>query len=115
MMKENEIATLIEWGKEEKQSEFVEFVNFCVECRANRKIIIVEMDGEIRELPLEFFSFDYRKPFDDFDFIIFPSDFRNNIRLLYTSMNLIKKIGENIYHVETTKGKSAIIRLKEGQ
>lgn len=38
MMKENEIAALIEWGKEEKQSEFVEFVNFCVECRANREI-----------------------------------------------------------------------------
>ena len=38
MMKENEIAALIEWEKEEKQSEFVEFVNICVECRANRKI-----------------------------------------------------------------------------
>lgn len=41
MMKENEIEDLIAWGKEEKQPEFLEFVNFCRECRADRKTMIL--------------------------------------------------------------------------
>ena len=62
-MKENEIEDLIAWGKEEKQPEFLEFLDFCRECRADRKTIIVEMDGEIRELPMEVFLFDYKNIF----------------------------------------------------
>lgn len=46
MMKENEIAALIEWGKEEKQPDFLGFVNFCIENRASKNLLEVEMDGE---------------------------------------------------------------------
>ena len=113
MMKENEIEDLIAWGKEEKQSEFLEFVNFCRECRADRKTIIVEMDGKIRKLPMEVFLFDYKKPFPDFDFTIFYNKYNDMVALDCTGMKLIKKIGENAYRIETEEGKCALIRLKQ--
>ncbi len=115
MMKENEIAALIEWGKEEKQSDFLGFVNFCIENRASKNLIEVEMDGERKEFPLEVFWFDYKKPFPDFDFTIFYDKYNGMVSLPYTEMKLIKKIDENAYRIETEKGKCAIIRLKEGQ
>lgn len=115
MMKENEIVELIEWGKEENQPDFVEFINFCKDRRADQKIIIVEMDGEVKELPVEKLIFTYKKPFRDFDFCFIYNNYKSMVKLAYTGMRLITKIGENAFRVDTENGNSAIIKLKEGQ
>ncbi len=115
MMKENQIMELIEWGKEENQQDFVDFVNFCRERRADQKTVIVEMDGEIRELPVEKYEFWYKKPFQDFDFCIIYNKFKDMVDLPYTGMKLITKIGDNSFQIKTENDKSAVIRLKEGQ
>ena len=115
MMNEKQIAELIAWGKEEKKPDFVDFVTFCKDRRADHKTVIVEMDGEIKELPVEKYEFWYKKPFQDFDFCIIYNNFKNMVDLPYTDMSLITKIGDNAYQVRTENGKSAVIRLKEGQ
>ena len=115
MMKEKEIQDLLEWGKEEKQSDFVELVQFFRDRRADKKNIIVDYDGKKIEGYLNSYSFRYKKPFPDFDFSFWIGDEEISVILPYTYMEMVKKVDKNEFVVETEKGKEAVICFEEAE
>ncbi len=112
MMKESEIEDLIAWGKEENQSDFIEFVCFFRDRREDRKSICVVLDDKTIEGYVYKYNFTYNTSFPDFDFICWIGDTKQPVVLKYTYMNMIKKTGENAFVVETEKGKKAMIDFK---
>lgn len=115
MMKEKEIMDLLEWGKEEKQSDFVELVSFFRDRRADKKSIIVDFNGQKIEGYVKSFLFWYKKPFPDFDFSFWIGDEKKSVDLPYTYMKMVKKVGKNEFVVETEKGKKAVICFEEAE
>ena len=64
---EDDINTMIEWGKEENQLDYVEFVEFLKDCHADKKPVVVEENGTVTEFVLCDIIFLFKKPFHDFD------------------------------------------------
>ena len=67
MGQEEEIKTMIEWGTELNQLEFVEFIEFIRDRYEDKKTIVVDTEGTQTEGEIDRIFIFYRKPFLDFD------------------------------------------------
>lgn len=114
---EDDINTMIEWGKEEKQPDYVEFVEFLRDRHADKKPVVVEQDGGETEFVIYDIIFLYRKPFPDFDLSVqYLIDEKTKKRAKfnwnYAYMHMFKKIGKDAFSITTEYGKVSTIRCK---
>ena len=116
-MKLEQINEMIEWGKEEKQPDFAEFIEFIRDRHADQKPIIVAEDDVETEYTLYRIILHYKKPFPDFDVSLYfvkdgNKDKRFRFAWEYTYMDKFKKIADNMFCITGENGKETIIRLK---
>lgn len=116
-MKLEQINEMIEWGKEEKQPDFAEFIEFIRDRHADQKPIIVAEDDVETEYTLYRIILHYKKPFPDFDVsLYFVKDGNKDKRIRfaweYTYMDKFKKIADNMFCITGETGKETFIRLK---
>lgn len=114
---EDDAIVLIEWGKEEGQLDFVEFVEFLRDKKATQEPVVVEENGTMTEFPLRNIYFMFRKPFPDFDLTIqyLIDEKKKELGEFdwdYTYMNRFKKLGDGKFCVTDEDGKETIIRSK---
>lgn len=121
MRLEEEIETMIEWGTELKQPEFVEFIEFLRDRYEDKKHIVVDTEGTQTEGEIERLFFFFRKPFLDFDisfhFLLTEKEKkdksrRGHFRWNYTYMHMVEKIGDNKFHITAEESPEATIWLK---
>lgn len=121
MGQDEEIKTMIEWGTELNQPEFVEFIEFLRDRYEDKKTIVVDTEGTQTEGEIKSIYIFYRKPFPDFDLSFFyqitekekkEKSKRYHFRWNYTYMHMFKKIGENKFHITAEESPEATIWLK---
>lgn len=121
MGQDEEIKTMIEWGTELNQPDFVEFIEFIRNRRADKKTIVVDTEGTQFEGEIERIFIFFRKPFPDFDLSFFfhltdeekkAKTKRYDFSWDYTYMHMFKKIGENKFHITAEESPEATIWLK---
>ena len=121
MGQDEEIKTMIEWGTELKQPDFVEFIEFIRDRHADKKTIVVDTEGSQFEGEIGNIYIFFRKPFPDFDlsihFVLTEKEKkektrRGRFRWDYTYMHMFKKIGENKFHITAEESPEATIWLK---
>ena len=116
-----ELQDMIEWGTECNQPDFVEFIEFIRDRYADKKTIVIDTEGVQTEGELfRVFPF-YKKAFPDFDLSFFfkltdkekkEKTKREYFSWKYTYMHMIKKIGENKFHITSEESPEATIWLK---
>ncbi len=117
MRVDEETSGLIEWGKEEKQPDFVEFIEFIRDRYADKQPIVVKKNGVENELVLFNIILSFKKPFPDFDVILqyFVDEKKKKLssfRWEYTYMDRFKKAADNTFCITDENGEETIIRLK---
>lgn len=115
---DEESNLLIEWGKEEGQPDFAEFVDFIRDRKKAKEPIVVEVDGVKTEFVLQNVVYIYRKPFPDFDVFIyyFEDEKKKKYGMFfwrYTYMNRFKKLDDGKFCVTDEDGKETIVRRKD--
>ena len=114
----DDFNTMIEWGEEENQPDFVEFLKLFCEAMTEKKPVIVEQDGVETEIILkQMGGLNFKKPFPDFDISFFyqKNDKKKSLAAFtwkYTYMHMIKKIGENKFHITAEESPEATILFK---
>lgn len=121
MGQDEEIKTMIEWGTELNQPEFVEFIEFIRDRYEDKKTIVVDTEGTQFEGEIDKIFIFYRKPFPDFDLCFFyqltekekkEKSKRFRFRWDYTYMHMFKKIGKNKFYITAEESPEATIWLK---
>ena len=113
---DDEFNTLIEWGEEENQPDFVEFVKLVREAYTEKKPVVVEQNGVETEMVISP-GFHFKKPFPDFDFyfLYYTDDKKKKLATVswhYTYMYMIKKIGENKFHITAEESPEGTVLFK---
>ena len=114
---DDDFNTMIEWGEEENQPDFVEFLKHFRESYKEKKPVIIEQDGVETEVVMSSPVLSFKKPFPDFDisFIYFKDEKKKKLALFswdYTYMHMIKKIGDNKFHITAEESPEATIWFK---
>lgn len=114
---EDNINAMIEWGKEENQPDYVEFVEFLRDCHADKKPVVVEENGTGTEFVLCDIIFMFKKPFHDFDislqyYVDEAKKKRGSVSFDYTFMDKFKKLGDRKFLFTGEDGREAVIRGK---
>lgn len=114
---DDEFNTMIEWGEEENQPDFVDFIKHIRDAYKEKKPVIVEQNGVETELVMSCPVLYFKKPFPDFDiaFTYFKDDKKKSYASFswrYTYMHMIKKIGEKKFHITAEESPEATIWFK---
>ena len=127
MTQDEELEYMITWAKEEKQSDCAELLTLIKDRCKDKKILVLEENGETMNFIIDKVFLHFKRPFPDFDILLFYQD-ENGAKIdkplvwNYTYMHMIKKLKENTFSIEadgnefgerSTERKSSIIRLKE--
>ena len=127
MTQDEELEYMITWAKEDNQTDCAELLTFIKDRSKDKKTLVLEENGEILNFIIDKVFLKFKRPFPDFDILLFYED-ENGVKIdkalvwNYTYMHMIKKLKENTFSIEadgnefgekSTERKSSIIRLKE--
>ena len=117
MRVDDDFQAMIEWGEEEKQSDFVEFIKRIRDAYNDKKPIIIEQDGVEAEIEINIPVLNFKKPFPDFDMaLMYKRDDKKkptgSFRWRVTYMHMIKKIDENKFHITAEESPEGTVTFK---
>ena len=117
MRYQDDINTMIEWGTELNQPDFVDFLKFVLAAYEEKKIVIFEQECGETEVELDTPCLSFKKPFPDFDVVLFGHKigekiFSTNFKWEYTYMERFKKVGDSKFCITDEDGKETIVRYK---